>query len=252
MSALTAVPAGSITSGYPATTCRADGDAAGRLANADNFSLWVIDAWLEAGTTLSWAGDQRDEAVYVLEGQLSTDSVAIPPKGCVSIEAGAAASVCAQAPTHVLHFGSSTSHQTSGEAPRVHTIPLEASHRVAYGPDPGAPDFEQHYYLDGTCQGCRLALFHIRGRAAQNAGSHYHTQDEIIRVLEGELQVGRVKAPTGTSLFVPANLRYGFRTRGPFAFLNYRDNVSKIYTDTSGIGRYETVSGSGNELHAEA
>jgi hypothetical protein len=54
-------------------------------------------------------------------------------------------------------------------------------------------------------------------------------------------------------LFVPANLRYGFRTQGPFAFLNYRDDVSMIYTGTSKIGRYETVNGSGNELHdAEA
>jgi hypothetical protein len=109
----------------------------------------------------------------VLEGQLSTDRAAIPPKGCVSIEAGATATICAQVRTHVLHFGSKAHHHTGGGVPRVHKIPLEASHRAAYGPDPGAPDFEQHYYLHGTCQGCRLALFHIRGRSAQNAGSHY-------------------------------------------------------------------------------
>jgi uncharacterized cupin superfamily protein len=61
-----------------------------------------------------------------------------------------------------------------------------------------------------------------------SASSHLHSEDEIIHVLEGELRVGTLTVPAGTSIAVPANLRYSFRTSQPFRFLNYRADVSTI------------------------
>jgi hypothetical protein len=58
------------------------------------------------------------------------------------------------------------------------------------------------------------------------ADSHVHSQDELIHVLWGELQVGAVSAPAGTTLAIPAGHRYGFRSTGAYGFLNHRRDAS--------------------------
>jgi quercetin dioxygenase-like cupin family protein len=52
---------------------------------------------------------------------------------------------------------------------------------------------------------------------------HSHTEDEIIYILEGEMLLGTKSLPKGSSLFVAANVRYGFKA-GPegVRFLNFR------------------------------
>jgi hypothetical protein len=45
----------------------------------------------------------------------------------------------------------------------------------------------------------------------------------------------------GQTLYVPADHRYGFRTTGPFDFVNYRADVSSITHDPKEPPRLETV-----------
>jgi hypothetical protein len=49
-----------------------------------------------------------------------------------------------------------------------------------------------------------------------------HSEDEIIHVLDGELLVGPLVIGPGTSIAIPAERRYSFRTRAGFRFVNYR------------------------------
>ena len=77
------------------------------------------------------------------------------------------------------------------------------------------------------CPTCRIVFFRIDGKGEPYAvGSHLHSEDEIIHVLSGALQVGRHRIEPGMSVAIPANERYGFRTTGPFSFLNYRADAS--------------------------
>ena len=48
-------------------------------------------------------------------------------------------------------------------------------------------------------------------------GSHLHSEDEIIHVLSGALQVGPRKVSAGMSIAIPGQQRYGFRTDGAFS-----------------------------------
>ena len=57
-------------------------------------------------------------------------------------------------------------------------------------------------------------------------GSHTHSEDEIIHVLDGSLQVGALRVEAGMSIAVPKDVRYGLRGDGSFRFLNYRRDVA--------------------------
>lgn len=52
---------------------------------------------------------------------------------------------------------------------------------------------------------------------------HSHEEDEIIYILDGEMLFGRESFSRGSTIFVAANARYGFRA-GPegVRFLNFR------------------------------
>jgi hypothetical protein len=94
---------------------------------------------------------------------------------------------------------------------------------VRVGDDPAMVNF-----TDSTCPTCRIAVFLGESSHALTAASHVHSEDEIIHVLSGELRFGRELISPGTSVAIPKNLRYGFRTEGPFRFLNYRRDVSNV------------------------
>ena len=100
------------------------------------------------------------------------------------------------------------------------------------------------YFCDGTCPTCRIGFFLVDGSVLANgysASSHLHSEDEIIHVLDGELRVGALKVPAGTSIAIPEGLRYSFRTSGPFRFLNYRADVSTILLKPGSEPFLETV-----------
>jgi mannose-6-phosphate isomerase-like protein (cupin superfamily) len=100
------------------------------------------------------------------------------------------------------------------------------------------------YLCDGTCPTCRITFLLVYGSGladGYSASSHLHSEDEIIHVLEGELRVGTLTVPAGTSIAVPANLRYSFRTSQPFRFLNYRADVSTILLKPGSEPILETV-----------
>jgi mannose-6-phosphate isomerase-like protein (cupin superfamily) len=110
--------------------------------------------------------------------------------------------------------------QTDGHG--VHVVDRAAARHVRYEGHP----IDNHYYADCTCSTCRIVLFTVAAGEPHVAGSHHHSQDEIIHVLDGELQVGPQTVKAGMSVAIPAGRRYGFRTPGPYRFINYRRDAS--------------------------
>jgi quercetin dioxygenase-like cupin family protein len=106
----------------------------------------------------------------------------------------------------------------------VHVVGHDDAHLVVY---------EEHAldhrgFAESRCPTCRINFFRVAGSAGYRTPSHLHSQDEIIHVLEGELQVGRATLGPGTSIAVPGHTRYGFTASSDFAFLNYRRDASWV------------------------
>jgi hypothetical protein len=70
---------------------------------------------------------------------------------------------------------------------------------------------------------CSPQLFESQVPPNLTAPVHSHDEDEIIYILKGEMVFGSNSYPKGSSIFVAANTRYGFRA-GPegVRFLNFR------------------------------
>ncbi len=64
---------------------------------------------------------------------------------------------------------------------------------------------------------------------------HSHSQDELILMLHGEIQLGSLRLPPGSSVFIAANQLYSFRAgEQGFGFLNYRRDASEMTTRSTG------------------
>jgi quercetin dioxygenase-like cupin family protein len=115
-------------------------------------------------------------------------------------------------------------------------------------PDPYPEDYLNSYYRiheEGATDTPQL----LEARYLPNltVDPHAHEHDEIIYVLEGELIVGSNRLGPGSSVFVPGNTLYSFRT-GPngLRFLNFRpsaDNSHILAKDFHARRRAEKAQG---------
>jgi hypothetical protein len=235
--------------GYRAPSCALDGSARSRLFHPAGYSLWQLRGDLTAGSELSWTTRHGDEALYVLAGCLEVDGQRCAAGGGVVLEATTPAVVRVVTDTSVLHSGTTADvpprdgplgpPATDGRS--VHVFPsADSSHRLKAV---GRPLFTE-FFTDGTCRTCRIAHFVIDGRQATDGytgKSHLHSEDEIIFMIEGSIRLGTTVVAEGQSVAVPANRRYGFRTTGPFRFLNYRGDVASATFQPGSHPVFETV-----------
>jgi hypothetical protein len=219
--------------GYQAPFCTSSGGVRSRFRAPEDFGQFVCYADLDTGAEVAWDDTHGDEGVFVVSGEVEvsgagTGDGVVGAKGAVIVEAGAPARLMAKVPTRLLHLGStvagamteSTIGPPSGDAPTVHVYGPEGK----AGRDYGA--LGNVFYADSYCDGCRISLFRVTGHEPYVGTSHLHTVHEMITVTEGELQVGRDTAGPLVTLAIPANRRYGFRTKGPWEFVNFRLDAS--------------------------
>jgi quercetin dioxygenase-like cupin family protein len=217
---------------YAAPHCRAAGTVSSARAQPSALDLWIVDAELRAGATLQWARDHGDEAVVVLSGEAEVEGERCPPGAAIVIEAGAAVTLVSRTGATIVHFG--------GPARGAH-VPGSASgsrgcgvHIVGPGPARGSVVPRPHgaifagCYADSTCPTCRLTLLRVVGDGTIRGSSHSHSQNELIRVLDGELRFGRRNVSAGMTAAIPADRHYAFQTSKPFLFLNYRPGPSTM------------------------
>jgi quercetin dioxygenase-like cupin family protein len=180
-----------------------------------------VSAELRAGASLNWDGAHGDEALYILEGTIEAAGTECGADGSIVIEAGAPGTVRAVTDTKLLHVGSTTEPAVSDGA-GMHVVDAAGGRHVRFEGHP----IENVYFADSTCPTCQVVLFTVSCDEAHTAASHLHSEDEIIHVLDGELQVGPQTVKAGMSVAIPAGRRYGFRTPGAYKFINYRNDAS--------------------------
>jgi quercetin dioxygenase-like cupin family protein len=220
----------SLEAGYAAPYCSMQGGARSAIFHPDGYSLWLVSAQLEQGAELAWEAAHGDEGVFVLSGAVEAGGTRCEAGGVVVVEAAVPAVVRAGSAAALLHFGPVATEPPGdglfgppAQGGRgVHVVDRAAARHVRYEGHP----IDNHYYVDCTCPTCRIVLFTVAAGVPHTAASHLHSQDEIIHVLDGELQVGPQTVRAGMSVAIPAERRYGFRTPGPYRFINYRRDAS--------------------------
>ena len=223
-------PDAALRPGYPAPSCTLTGRASSAVFAPDGYSLWLVVAQLDAGAKVEWSAAHGDEGVYVATGALTVDGTTCDAGGAVIVESGVPAEVRAEEATGLVHVGSTSAVPSSGglfgpPAADGHGVHVLSGHQLA----PIEVGSISHvYYADSTCPTCRIAFFRIDSSDDYASPSHAHSQDEIIHVLSGSLQFGRRTVGPGTSVAIPAERRYGFRSTEAFSFLNYRANGSSV------------------------
>jgi uncharacterized cupin superfamily protein len=177
-----------------------------------------------------WDGDHGDEAVYVVSGSLAVDGRACAAGGTVIVESGASAAVQVTTDAEIRHFGPRSPAAPAEGAFGTPEVDGHGCHVVdaggIYVRHAAGHPLESRVYADSACRTCRINLFQVSGPDGYRTPSHVHSEDEIICVLRGELQIGRSTVGPGQAVAVPGSYRYGFRAHGDFAFLNYRRDVS--------------------------
>lgn len=223
---------GALCDGYAAPTAKLRGKARSRLFDPDDWHLWVLTAELEEGSSLEWTADHGEEALYLLSGSLEVDGSNVEPGSVVVVESAAPARVAATRPVRIMHFGTDSLRAPSDGTFGAPDDADRSAHVV--GPDglyvkrtEGHP-LTTTMFADSACRTCRVNLFTVSGPDGYRTPSHVHSEDEIISVLEGELQVGRNSVRAGNSIAVPGGFRYGFSAKGDFKFINYRRDVSSV------------------------
>jgi quercetin dioxygenase-like cupin family protein len=234
---------------YEVSTVTAAGLVRSALCTPAGYSLWLVRAVLAAGAGLTWRDDHGDEAVYVLSGTLHAGETEVTSGGAVIIESGATAVLAAVGPTEILHVGPASAEPADAAGPLGPTDPAGHGIHVVtdgssrdmndLGPD-GSIERTVAYYADSTCPTCRILLLRVTG-GPWRSRSHAHSADEIIYVTSGVLEFGALKVAAGSLILVPADTRYGFKTTGPFQFVNYRRDASYVQKDPKGPRVLETV-----------
>lgn len=216
--------------GYGQYGHRVDGGAQHRMVSPEGFSLWMLTADLDDGTTIEWPATHGDEAVYVVEGALEIDGKVTPTKGAAVVESDVVTRARAVGPTRVVHMGPEDRAQPvdgmngtpAADAHGVHVV----GPRGTFANTTDTTD--SHYYADSTCPTCRLTLLSVGRSFAYESEPHSHSQDELIHVVSGAILLGRRRVGPGDTLAIVAGARYGFRgDEGGFVFVNYRRDASQ-------------------------
>lgn len=222
---------------YAAPRCRVTGSVRSRPASPAGAPIWMLCAELEAGAVLRWEACHGDEALYVQRGELAVDGRSCPEGGAVIVESNARPTLTARVATQLVHMG-----------PRDDAPPADG----LYGPaKPGGQNVhvvgprgtfeareegrDTRFFADATCPSCRLWLLYTSRSFACEIPVHSHSQDELIHLLEGEIQLGSLRAGPGDSVFIAADQLYHFRcAEEGFAFLNYRRDASEMTLKSTG------------------
>ena len=226
---ITAVADVDYRAGYAAPTVVAKGNCQSRMLSPREFSLWALTAELEPGVELEWNSTHGDEAVYVKNGSLTIDGRVCPTDGTLILESGVPALVTATEPTTVVHFGPwDPSPPTTG----AYGAPAEEG-RTVHVVGPGGtyaliqPGRASKFYADSTFPTSRITLLYTSREDAYLSSPHSHSEDEIIYLLSGDIQVGQTILKAGDAIGIAGDRRYRFKGgEHGFGFLNYRRDAS--------------------------
>ena len=203
--------------------CNGATQTTGAITGDDRpIRLWIHE--LAQGAHIALDAPPVGHCLYVLEGEVIANGQRVPADGAVLVEHhGRAAIQAASAGAKLAHFCQRTPAKTphSRAGGHVHIAGPKGDYQIEVAGGGGTLTV----FGDSGCPTCELWLHRsdLRGPRTQ-ARSHYHTDDEVILFLSGEMLLGgsRMLKPR-TALAIDENTHYKFNT-GPagLAFINYR------------------------------
>lgn len=227
--------------GYPAGH-HIEGAVRHRVVSPDGFSLWMLRAELEDESTIDWPATHGDEAVYVLEGAIEVDGRVAPARGAAIVEANVVTRVRAIGATRILHMGprdpeppvDGLNGPPASEGRGVHVVGPRGTYANT------SETVDSHYYADSTCPTCRITLLSVGRSFGYRSAPHSHTQDELIHVVAGGINLGRRHVAPGDTVAIVAGARYGFHGDDDgFVFVNYRRDASQQMWGSASTPRME-------------
>ena len=211
----------------------------------EDWPLWGTRSKLAAGASLHWDEGHGDEALFVQSGRLAHDDGHCEPFGVVIVESGVATTIVAEEPTSIVHFGSLSADPPDdghfgAPLPEGHCVHVLGEHGM-YFSNRGSEVPNEVFYADSTCPTCRVTLLRNSAPGDTRVASHTHSQDEIIYLLTGDIQIAGREVVPGMALAVAGDYRYGFRTENGCEFLNFRRDVSWFVRDPKSPPMLETL-----------
>jgi quercetin dioxygenase-like cupin family protein len=204
----------------------------GGLQALDYFSgakqpihLQVVD--LPRGAELPLERTTVDCLAYVWSGRIGVSATELSAGSVVIVERGAECTLQGSAPqSRLLLFRAGQAQSKAREGGHVHLLPAE---RAPCAPNLSSSGVSGRLLADARCPSCEVWLHENRFPAATEkprdakAGIHSHSEDEVIFVTEGQIQLGERLYGLGTAIAITADTFYTFLP-GPdgMAFVNFR------------------------------
>jgi quercetin dioxygenase-like cupin family protein len=235
---------------------RADGIISCKTLSPPDYALRAALVELEERGELVWGTEHGEQAIYVLDGELTTDGRPCETNCALVIESGVELRVKAKRTTTFLHFDRV---DQSVPADGLYGAPSPSGHSCHVVGPAGwfrceHDDFNgvvSTWFADSTCPTCRVTLMKVEHPHGFSGPPHSHTQDEIIYVMAGSIQLGRHEYFAGSALCVPANTRYRVSYPRGGDFLNYRADASQTLRPDEDMPRLEAGLQTGGRLTAD-
>jgi hypothetical protein len=196
------------------------------IADADRpVLLWHHQ--LEAGARLSLDRPVMDHAFYVLEGAVSADGSSVAQGSVVAAEHLCRAEIATADGARLLHFHRPDAHLQKPQRAGGHVHVIGSNGKL----QADIPKYGHGIvWADGACPTCEMWLNQTTAVGAHaQKGTHYHTADEIIYLLDGAMLMGGRSLGAGTAVAVDAHTRYGVGTgEAGMSLLNFRPQDSLL------------------------
>jgi quercetin dioxygenase-like cupin family protein len=168
-------------------------------------------------------------AFYVWQGSALVDGRPLETAGAVIAEHGGSTQIAAGpsgATIAHFHHNPERSETLAKAGGHVHVIPPEGIFNCPVS----ASDAAYVIWADASCPTCDLWLHQTHmPRPTNQGGHHYHSEDEILFIVDGGVVLGNRTLPPGTSIAIDANTIYAFGVPDQGTkFINFRCRESFV------------------------
>src|SRR6218665_1815866 len=152
--------------GYPAMSCEGTGEISASIQKA--HSLWSITSTLSDGATLRWDDQHGDEAIYVVEGEISGEGAICSARDSVVIESGVPTELRAVGKVRLVLFCCidpvpPTEGPLGPADPDNHAVRIVSEEKAQFlrQVSPDGATYDQYFYADSSSPTSRMAIFSV-------------------------------------------------------------------------------------------
>jgi hypothetical protein len=191
--------------------------------------LWMHR--LEPGASLSWDQPAQDHVIYVWEGEAFSKSERMRPDEAYVVEHGGRGEITAgEAHLEVLHLHRPEDYPEPASRSGGHTHVL-AGAAVRRGLDV-KHQVGRALFADAACPSCTVWLHGNQLPFGEGAQPHHHSEDEVIIITAGVMQLGRLRHGRGTVLAIDKETRYAFQSgEEGLSFINFRPTPPVLFME---------------------